>query len=89
MHIVTERWGVGNDEVNQEMIFMADEIKKRGSATYAELRKISKAYNRTDGIYDKEMRELHFHSELRVLFDLKLIDWSGLKGRAKITWIGG
>jgi hypothetical protein len=88
MHIVTERWGIGNDEFNEEMIFMADEIKKRGVTSYASLRKVSKAYNRTNGIYDEEMRELHFYGELKVLYELRLIQWSGLKGRTHVTWIG-
>jgi hypothetical protein len=79
---------MGNDELNEEIIFMADEIKKRGKSTYASLRKISKAYNRINGIYDEEMRAIHFNDELRILYDLQLIKWCGRAGKTLVTWTG-
>lgn len=86
-HIVAQRWGC-DENLASEIIFLADEIKKRGTTSYAQMRKLSKAYNRKDSPHSEEMRELHYYGELKVLYDLRLIKWLGGKGRTKITWIG-
>ena len=87
MHIVTERWG-GTDEANEEIIFMADEVKRQGKATFASLRKVSPSFNRTDGVYNAAMRKIHFTDELRILYDLRLVEWNGLEGKTLVTWSG-
>jgi hypothetical protein len=87
MHEVTKRWG-GTDEANEEVIFMADEIKRLGKATFASLRKVSKAYNRSTGIYTEELRKIHFTDELRILYELRLVEWCGREGKTLVTWTG-